>query len=207
MQQRSLTRLLPLQVYIILISQLLQLNNYIFYSFNAQNTAYKPPKQQLPHQVTCCINSPQKPIIFFDPSAFPNTSTFRPLSLLAHLLSMELGQFLLVFGGGGALVLLVVQEFLHLLPVGGPQLLHRSPLIRLKLGLSLVERPQLLLKIPTHLLHLLKPRNIFYSLGNRLCVPASQGPTCAKPNAHSVSWKSLFNDWKSAKYGIRLCCQ
>lgn len=72
---------------------------------------------------------------------------------------MELGQFLLVLSGGGALVLLVAEEFLHLLPVVGPQLFQRSPLIRLKLGLSLAERPQLLLKITTHLLHLLRPRD------------------------------------------------
>lgn len=89
---------------------------------------------------------------------------FLYLPLLAHLLSMQLGQFLLVFGGGGALVLLVLEELLHLLAVGSPQIFQRSPLIRLKLGLSVGERPQLLLKIPTHLLHLLRPREIFYSV-------------------------------------------
>lgn len=102
---------------------------------------------------------------------------------------MELGQFLLVLGGGGTLVLLVFQEFLHLLAVGGPQLLQRSPLIHLKLGLSLAERPQLLLKIPTHLLHLLKPRNMFYSLRIKegLCVHANQAAACAELNVHGVS--------------------
>lgn len=79
-----------------------------------------------------------------------------PFISVAHLLSMELGQFLLVLGGGGTLVLLAFQQVLHLLPVVGPQLLQCSPLIRLKLGLSLAERPQLLLKISTHLLHLLE---------------------------------------------------
>ncbi|KAF3857165.1 hypothetical protein F7725_009024 [Dissostichus mawsoni] len=85
-----------------------------------------------------------------------------PLKLLhqTHLL----GQPLLVLCGGGALVLLVVQEFLHLLAVRGSQILQRSPFLRLKLRLSLAERPQLLLKIPTHLLHLLRPRDIFYSV-------------------------------------------
>lgn len=98
---------------------------------------------------------------------------------------MQLSQFLLVFSGAGALVLLVVEEFLHLLAVGGSQLLQRSPLFRLKLGLSLAERPQLLLKIPTHLLHLLKPRNIFYSVGI-VCVVANTRSTCAKLNAQSL---------------------
>lgn len=70
-----------------------------------------------------------------------DTPIFPSLSLLAHLLSMELSQLLLVFSGAGALVLLVVEEFLHLLAVGGSQVLQCSPLFRLKVGLSLAERP------------------------------------------------------------------
>ena len=153
-------------------SKLHQLNNLCFFSFHARNT-YKAsktaitPTSNLPHEL-CTITC-------FSPAVLASnrTSASLPLSLLAHLLSMELGQFLLVFGGGGALVLLVVEEFLHLLPVAGPQLLQRSPLLRLKLGLCLAERPQLLLKIPTHLLHLLEPPDIFCSVS---VIPAKSVP-------------------------------
>lgn len=130
-----------------------------------------------PNAQTKRLSRTCKPAAFF-----LSVSLCAPLPFLsvAHLLSMELGQFLLVLGGGGTLVLLAFQQVLHLLPVVGPQLLQCSPLIRLKLGLSLAERPQLLLKISTHLLHLLETtRHVLF------CAAAA---ACWRFQAHQKRW-------------------
>lgn len=86
---------------------------------------------------------------------------------------MKLSQFLLVLCGGGTLVLMLVEEIVHLLAVDGPHLFQRSSFICFKLGLSLAERPQLLFKISTHLLHLVKTMKHVLFPRNRLCGTAS----------------------------------
>lgn len=67
---------------------------------------------------------------------------------------MELPQFLLVFTVVCVLTLVAAEELLDLLSVLGLQLLQSSPLLLLKLGLGLAECTQLVLKGPSHLLHL-----------------------------------------------------
>lgn len=137
--------------------------------------------------------------------AFPNTSTFHLLSVSAHLLSMQLSQFLLVLCGGGTLVLMLVEEFLHLLAVGGPQLLQRSSFICFKLGLSLAERPQLLFKISTHLLHLVKTMKHVLFPRKRLCGPASPLNPIKRASAERDFLRSRKNALRRPRCSFPLC--
>lgn len=88
-------------------------------------------------------------------------STFAEVEV-RHLCFMKLPQFLLVFAVVCILTLVAAKELLDLLSVLSLELLQSSFLLLLKLSLGLAERPQLLLKGPSHLLHL--PRHGHHAL-------------------------------------------
>lgn len=82
--------------------------------------------------------------------------------MVRYLGFVELPQFLLVFAVVCILALVAAEELLDLLPVLSLELLQSRFLLLLKLSLGLAERPQLLLKGPSHLLHL--PRHGHHAL-------------------------------------------
>lgn len=81
---------------------------------------------------------------------------------VCYLGFMELYQFLLVFAVVCVLALVAAKKLLDFLSVLSLELFKRGPLLLLELGLRLAECTQLLLKGPSHLLHL--PRHGHHTL-------------------------------------------